>query len=149
VKRKILAAGLFLAAVSTASADSTPRIFVHMMHYEADRWGWLTKNEQICGAHIVLPWRPIDNGSGAYDWSSVEKRIAPWAAAGKTVGLTFAGVDEGLDQEGPGNTTLLATPDYVMKRRCRDLCADDHRKARDCSRNPDLRALRPGLLAAA
>ena len=38
-----------------------------------------------------------------------------WAAAEKTAGLTFAGVDEGLDQKGSVDTALLATPDYVTK----------------------------------
>jgi hypothetical protein len=68
----------------------------------------------LCGAHIVFPWRPIDDGSGTYNWSSVETAIAPWAKAGKQVGLTFAGVDETFGAEGRTNA-LLATPDYVMK----------------------------------
>ena len=104
MKRAMLAAGLFLAALSTASANSTPLIFVHMHAHAISKWDWLTANEQLCGAHIVFPWRPIDNGSGAYDWSSVKKAIAPWAKAGKQVGLTFAGVDETFGAEGATNT---------------------------------------------
>jgi hypothetical protein len=80
-----------------------------------DEWSHLSSNPQICGAQIIFPWRPIDDGSGTYDWSSVEGKITPWASAGKKVGLTFVGVDEVFEHEGRGNTTLLATPDYVMK----------------------------------
>jgi hypothetical protein len=31
------------------------------------------------------------------------------------VGISFVGVDEVFQQEGQSNTTVLATPDYVMK----------------------------------
>ena len=114
MKRTALA---LLAALATgaAAADSTPRIYVNAMASEIDKWSWLTSITQICGAHIVFPWRPIDNGSGVYDWSSVEQKIAPWVSAGKKVALSFAGADAIYQQEGQDNTTLLATPDYVMQ----------------------------------
>ena len=97
------------------SGGRSKQSFLHMQAYGVSKWTWLASYAQPCGAHIIFPWRPIDNGSGVYDWSSVEAGIKPWAAAGKKVGLRFAGVDEILEDEGPGNTTLLATPDYVMK----------------------------------
>ena len=113
--RSILTVATLLAASGAALADA-PRIYLQMQSHGVQKWTWLASNPQVCGAHIVFPWSPIDNGSGVYDWSSVEAGIKPWAAAGKKVGLTFAGVDETLDAEGSGNTTVLATPEYVMKK---------------------------------
>jgi hypothetical protein len=63
-----------------------------------------------CGASIVALWSQIDNGPGAamrYDFSSVEKAIAPWAKAGKPVNLLFAGASE----TGVKDT---ATPAWVL-----------------------------------
>jgi hypothetical protein len=111
--RNLLLAASFLGATS-AVADA-PRVFVNVEAYAAGSVKWLLSNAQICGAHIVFAWRAIDNGSGAYDWSSVDNMIKPWISAGKKVGISFVGVDEVFQQEGQSNTTVLATPDYVMK----------------------------------
>jgi len=71
---------------------------------------YIAKDPNLCGASIVVLWSGIDRGPSAspqYDFAPVERAIAPWSAAGKTVNLLFTGTDE----VGP---TDKATPAWVL-----------------------------------
>ncbi|HUO17539.1 MAG TPA: hypothetical protein VMX38_21330 [Verrucomicrobiae bacterium] len=48
----------------------------------------LLHNPAVCGANFYVVWKDVDRGSGAnprYDWSGIERQIAPWIAAKKRV----------------------------------------------------------------
>jgi hypothetical protein len=66
----------------------------------------LLHNPVICGASIFMTWDQVDQGSGRYNWSSVDEEIAPWIAAGKIVNLVVWATGY--------NEHAKATPDYVF-----------------------------------
>jgi len=71
---------------------------------------YVLPDKTVCGASIVVLWSQIDKGPAAkrqYQFSVVQKAIAPWAAAGKPVNLLFAGASE----TGANDT---ATPAWVL-----------------------------------
>jgi hypothetical protein len=71
---------------------------------------YVVPDPTACGASVVVLWNQVDNGPGApqqYDFSSVERAIAPWARAGKPVNLLFAGASESGKKD-------LATPAWVL-----------------------------------
>jgi hypothetical protein len=113
---RLAAALLATLLLAGASPGSPPRLFVHLLK-NAQRplppkiERIITQDPQTCGAQLSLPWAPIDDGSGRYDWSSVERAIAPWTQAGKVVALSFHGVAEKTWADGTGRP---ATPDYVL-----------------------------------
>lgn len=114
LKRSLAAAAALALGGSMACAGSPPLIFLHM---SADRSAWfarlLSGLTQPCGAHIDFPWSAVETSAGVYDWTAVEKTIAPWVAQHKTIGLTFAGVDEEPGQT-TGSPSIPATPAYVL-----------------------------------
>jgi hypothetical protein len=75
--------------------------------YYADVQTYLVSNASapVTGANFAVQWAEIDQGSGVYDWTSVDNKIQPWAAAGKTVNLILWAVSD--------SPTNNATPQYV------------------------------------
>jgi hypothetical protein len=70
----------------------------HLMHTSA-----------VCGANVYIPWRDVDSGPSAksqYDWSSIDRQIAPWVHNGKQVNLIIWATGYGARAN--------ATPDYVF-----------------------------------
>jgi len=68
------------------------------------------RNPLLCGVDVFVHWSSIDMGPSAdprYNWTAVDKEIAPWEAAGKEVALIVSGASE-------GGTSDQATPTYVM-----------------------------------
>ena len=86
---------------------------------------YLTVDSNLCGASIVVLWSGIDKGPSAspqYDFTVIDKAIAPWIGAGKIVNLLFVGTDEVgpvdhatpawvLAQTGPNHVDLVPCPD--------------------------------------
>jgi hypothetical protein len=67
----------------------------------------LIKQKNVVGNAIIVPWAPTDPGDGKFNWSGIEKLIAPWWAAGKKTALILWAVSD-------GNNT--STPAYVLKK---------------------------------
>ncbi len=91
--------GLMVWLYSTVEVKKNPAIL-----------RYLTKDPNLCGASIVVLWSGIDKGPTAgrqYDFSVVERAIAPWAAVHKRVNLLF----DGTNEVGPTDT---ATPAWVL-----------------------------------
>jgi hypothetical protein len=71
----------------------------------------LLHNPTICGAVFYVVWSESDKGPGAnprYDFSSIERQVAPWVAAGKAVSLVVWAVSDAKE--------LVATPNFVMSK---------------------------------
>src|SRR5580704_457283 len=70
---------------------------------------YLLHNPAVCGANVYIIWNRVDRGPRAdprYDWTSIDKQIAPWVAAGKVVNLIVWATGYG--------PRANATPDYVF-----------------------------------
>lgn len=80
---------------------------------------YLMSNPVVTGGNLAVEWGMIDQGSGSYDWTSIDDAIAPWVAAGKKVNLiVWANSDSTASpcSNGETNTTgNCAVPSYVWK----------------------------------
>lgn len=71
----------------------------------------LLHNPVVCGANFYIVWSESDRGPGAnprYDFSAMDRQIAPWVAAGKVVNFVVWPTSD--------SHAVVATPDYVMSR---------------------------------
>ncbi|HTS35852.1 MAG TPA: hypothetical protein VMH04_09285 [Candidatus Solibacter sp.] len=87
--------GLFVILFPGARVNAQANILLH--------------NPAVCGANFYLVWKEIDRGPSAnprYDWSSVDRQIAPWVAAKKRVNFIIWATTY---QKGDS-----ATPEYVF-----------------------------------
>jgi len=69
----------------------------------------LLKNPAVCGANFYVVWKEVDRGpdkNPRYDWSSIDRQIAPWIAARKKVNFIIWATTY---QKGDS-----ATPEYVF-----------------------------------
>ena len=69
----------------------------------------LLHNPAVCGANFYVVWKEVDRGPAAnprYDWSSIDRQIAPWIAAKKRVNFIIWATTY---QKGDS-----ATPEYVF-----------------------------------
>jgi Putative Ig domain len=80
---------------------------------------YLMSNPVVSGGNLTLEWGMIDQGSGQYDWSSIDAEIVPWQAAGKKVNLiVWANSDSTVATCSNGQTSTTgncAVPAYVWK----------------------------------
>jgi len=87
--------GLFVILFPGARLNETARVLLH--------------NPAVCGANIYVVWKEVDRGPEAsprYDWSGIERQMAPWIAAKKRVNFVIWATTY---QKGAS-----ATPDYVF-----------------------------------
>ena len=66
---------------------------------------YIRNQPTVCGGNLYVVWNKVDQGTGTYDWSSVDSLMTPWVNAGKKVNLIVWGVSDAR----PNN----ATPAYV------------------------------------
>src|SRR5947209_13016988 len=87
--------GLFVILFPGAKINAQTKILLH--------------NPAVCGANFYVVWKEVDRGPGAnprYDWSGMERQIAPWIAAKKRVNFIIWATTY---QKGDS-----ATPEYVF-----------------------------------
>ncbi len=87
--------GLFVILFPGARVNAQTNILLH--------------NPAVCGANFYIVWKDVDRGPGAsprYDWSAIDRQIAPWITAKKRVNFIIWATTY---RKGDS-----ATPDYVF-----------------------------------
>ncbi len=68
-------------------------------------------NPHIAGALFTIYWSDVEKREGVFDWSAIDRRIAPWIAAGKKVALRIMWSSSGT---WPDPAAAHPTPQFVI-----------------------------------
>jgi dienelactone hydrolase len=68
-------------------------------------------NPHIAGALFTIYWSDVETREGVFDWSAIDRRIAPWLAAGKKVALRIMWSSSGT---WPDPAAGHPTPQFVI-----------------------------------